>query len=141
MNLNELYDKIKNISLLKVGVNSVYTEDPYSCWNMKDIRYGSLSVYIETGDVSENTITYNVNIYWGDRITETGDNIFQIQSSGVNILNDIVIDLEQCEDIYGVSYTSFNLFKQKFVDFLAGVYTTIRVTVPKDNCIIMDSNI
>lgn len=141
MNLNELYEKIKYIGQLKVGVNSVFTEEPYSCWNTQNIKYGSLSIYIETGSVIENIITYNVNLYWGDRITETGDNIFQIQSEAINIINDIVLDLEQFEDIVGIGYNSFTVFKQKFVDFLAGAYTTIQVSVPKENCIIMDSNI
>lgn len=141
MNLNELYEKIKYIGQLKVGVNSVYLEEPYSAWNTHDVKYGSLSVYIESGNVVDNIITYNVNLYWGDRITETGDNIFQIQSEAINIINDIVLDLEQCEDIVGIGYSSFTVFKQKFVDFLAGVYTTIQVSTPKDNCIIMDSNI
>lgn len=141
MNLNELYEKIKYIAQLKVGVNSVYLEDPYTAWNTHDVKYGSLSVYIEGGNVVDNIITYNVNMYWGDRITETGDNIFQIQSEAINIINDIVLDLEQCEDIVGIGYNSFTVFKQKFVDFLAGAYTTIQVSTPKDNCIIMDSNI
>lgn len=141
MNLNELYEKIKYIGQLKVGVNSVYLEEPYSAWNTHDVKYGSLSVYIESGNVVDNIITYNVNLYWGDRITETGDNIFQLQSEAINIINDIVLDLEQCEDIVGIGYNSFTVFKQKFVDFLAGVYTTIQVSTPKDNCIIMDSNI
>lgn len=141
MNLNQLYSHIKNIAELKVGVNSVFLEDPYSAWNTHEVKYGSLCVYIETGNVVDNIITYNVNIYWSDRITENGDNIFQIQSEGINIINDIVLDLENSTDIVGIGYNSFTVFKQKFVDFLAGVYTTIQISTPKDNCIIMDSNI
>lgn len=138
MNLIEIYNLIYSLAELKVGVNSIYKTDPYNAWNTTEIKYGSLCVFIETANLNETMITYNVNLYYGDRLTETGDNTFMVQTQAVNILSSLITDLEVVADLYGITYNNINLFKQKFVDFLGGAYTTLQISVARNNCIDMN---
>jgi hypothetical protein len=138
MNLIEIYNLIYSLAESKVGINSIYKTDPYNAWNTTETKYGSLCVFIETANLNETMITYNVNLYYGDRLTETGDNTFMVQTQAVNVLSSLITDLEHSTDLYGITYNSINLFKQKFVDFLGGAYTTLQISVARNNCIDMD---
>lgn len=138
MNLIEIYNLIYSLAESKVGINSIYKTDPYNAWNATETKYGSLCVFIETANLNETMITYNVNLYYGDRLTETGDNTFMVQTQAVNVLSSLITDLEHSTDLYGITYNSINLFKQKFVDFLGGAYTTLQISVVRNNCIDMD---
>lgn len=138
MNLIEIYNLINGLSALKVGVESVYTTDPYNAWNSQEVKYSSVCIYIETADITETMLTYNVNIYYADRLTETADNKFMVETQAVNFLSSLIEDLEHSAELYGITYNSINLFSQKFADYVAGAYTTIQISVARNNCIVMD---
>ena len=137
MTLVDIYNNIKSSALSKVGVESVYLEEPYECWNVyRNIKYGSVAVYIDsvvTGGI-ENSRNYNVSLYYADILTETADNLFSVQNTAVEVLTAIIKDLRGNEGCFIDNNTTVTLFKQKFTDLLGGGYCTFSLSVIVDDC-------
>lgn len=137
MTLVDIYNNIKDSALSKVGVESAYLEEPYNCWNVyRDIKYGSVAVYIDSVDTGGigNSRNYKVSLYYADILTETGDNLFSVQNTAVEVLTAIIKDLRGNEGCFIDDNTTVTLFKQKFTDLLAGGYCTFSLGVIVDDC-------
>lgn len=132
--LADIYEIIHNSAIHKVGVNSVYDTEPYSVWNSSEIKYGSVCIFIDTLTSTIHSRQYNINLYYGDRLTETDDNLFQVQNTAIEVITDIIKDLEGIEGIDIVEQSTINLFKQKFMDRVGGAYTTISLWCGYDSC-------
>lgn len=137
MTLVDIYNNVKDSALSKVGVESVYLEEPYNCWNVyRDIKYGSVAVYIDSVEAGgiENSRNYNVSLYYADILTETADNLFSVQNTAVEVLTAIIKDLRGNEGCFIDDNTTVTLFKQKFTDLVAGGYCTFSLGVIVDDC-------
>lgn len=131
--LADIYGIITELANNKVGVNSVYQTEPYSIWNTTEIKYGSVCIFIDTLTATTNNRQYNINLYYADRLTETDDNLFQVQNTAVDVITDIIKDLGALEGIQ-ITPNSITLFKQKFTDRVGGAYTTISLWCVYDSC-------
>lgn len=137
MTLQDIYNYIKTSALSKVGVESVYLDEPYNCWNVyRDIKYGSVAVFIDNVQAGgvDNVRVYNINLYYGDILTETGDNIYSIQNTAVEVLNAVIKDLRGLEGCFMDNNTTVNLFRQKFTDILGGGYCNFSLSCIVDDC-------
>ena len=63
-----------------------------------------------------------------DRLTADQGNRLDVQSTGIETLDNIIRDLAE-RGIEPGEY-SFQTFNQRFLDECAGVYTTVSLTVP-----------
>ena len=83
-----------------------------------------------------NVMFYNLNLYYIDRLTTDSRNEIAIQSAGITILNNIIdtlLEEHQAElELYGNIY--YNDFEQRFSDLCAGVYMTLTIAVPINDC-------
>jgi hypothetical protein len=138
MNIVQLYDFIEELAITKTNVNSYFRGDIYTNWNTKEIKYSSVNAAVETIDEYENYEVYNVILYYGDRLVEGGDNRWQVQSEAVRILKDIIKNIRET---YGeltfdeiTETVTYNLFDQKFADYLAGAWCRVRIAFPVDVC-------
>lgn len=130
MTYTALTDLIKANADLIHNVASFYTDDVYAAWGHHNVKYASVAVYLVGASRLENCITYNIMMYYGDRLTNDGANRDAIFDDGIRVLTTLVDDLP-----YMVEYDlplTFNTFEQQFGDNLAGVYCNISLTVPFD---------
>lgn len=128
MNVKELIYKISEIALTQEPVKSVYNGDVYENWNSAETKYGSFNIGLQNISYGGNLCTYTFILYYGDRLLQDKSNVNAIYSDGVNviqsvinILNDTYADISE-----DVTYTPF---EQKFMDYLAGVYAQVNITV------------
>lgn len=92
---------------------------------------------------SENYFTYNLTFYYIDRQLEQTDEFSNqenanISSAGISIISNIIRRLREDEDILeipnNIQYTVWT-DTEIFSDKCAGVYSNVRIIIPKDNCI------
>ena len=130
MNINILNDLIEGVSKQIPLVNSFYTDSPYECWNVKDVRYGSVSFVVTKANTNENTTTYDAVIYYADRLMESGLNEDSIRSDSAVVIQTIVSILNQSDELINVSYpVGITFFEQDFADSLCGGYANISIEV------------
>lgn len=82
--------------------------------------------------VSENTTTYELTLYYLDRLTEDNINDIDIQSAAIEQLKNIVLTIGEIDGVVRVSesYSITNFIEtEAFSDRLAGAYCTIQVEV------------
>lgn len=127
MLIEELLDKIK------VSVDNISTIHTYTCgmvynnWNTKEIAYSAVNVYPNTVEVTNETITHNLTIYYADKLNETQSNEYNIYDYGIISLEYIKQQLENNNNVV-VEMGEYHTFNQKFADELAGVYVDVEIT-------------
>lgn len=128
MNVNELIHKIKEVALSQQTVNSVYDGDVYTSWNSAEVKYASVNIGIQDISNNGNFTTYNVVLYYGDRLLQDKSNVNSIYTDGTNTLQSIINILNTIDMVDIQEPVTYTLFEQKFMDYLAGVYCQIQIT-------------
>ena len=90
MNYIELLKEINKAAKRIKLVNSVFDGDVYTNWNTETVSYGSVNIGLEDMTKNENTITYNLILYYGDRLLQDKSNMNSIWVDGFNVLQSII---------------------------------------------------
>lgn len=129
LNVNILNELIKGITEQIPLVQSYYTTSPYECWNVEEVKYGSVSFVITRVNTRESTTTYDATIYYADRLLEDNANRDSVHSDAATVIQTIVGALNTADDMLTVSYpVAITLFEQSFEDRLAGGYAQMSVS-------------
>lgn len=132
MNQIELINKIKDIAIQMNTCNSVFDGSVYDNWNTGEIKYGSINIGIESITCNEQLCTYNIILYYGDRLLQDKSNSNAIITDGLNTLQSIVNVLNNMSDIDINEPIVYTPFEQTFSDFLAGVYCRVNILTPSE---------
>lgn len=100
------------------------------------VRYALLYVQPSSPHtVTDNTVTYGLNIYYLDRLTDDLANVMDVQSDAVIIIDNLVRAVASLDDVVEVTspYQIINyVATEAFNDRLAGAYASnLQVTVLK----------
>lgn len=138
MNFIQIVNRIEAYALSLPYVNEANIGDVYEYLNGKpDIKYASVDIDIISSTRNDNQITYNVQLYYIDRLKQDGTNAKEIKTTAEQVLNSIINyaadKLGDVEDGYTITY-----FEQQFADYVAGGQVTISLDVPNElgNCMI-----
>lgn len=126
MTLFELINKLKDIAIRKPNINYAGDGDVYTLNSLPDINYSVFFVTQNDHLIDSDTITYNLNLFYIDRISDSEDNILNIQSDGMLQLTNIINTLVFSEDVDVDGDINFVPFIQRFADNCSGVYCTVR---------------
>ena len=129
MTLFELINKLKNIAISKPNINFVGDGDVYVLNSLPNIDYSVFFITQNDHSIYQDTITYSLNLFYIDRISDSEDNILNIQSDGMLQLTNIINTLVFSEDVDVDGEITFTPFIQRFSDQCAGVYCTVRFVV------------
>ena len=129
MTLFEIINKLKNIAISKPNVNYVGDGDVYTLNSLPNIDYSVFFITQNDHSIYQDTITYSLNLFYIDRISDSEDNVLNIQSDGMLQLTNIINTLVFTEDVDVDGEISFVPFIQRFADQCAGVYCNVRFTV------------
>lgn len=133
MTIKELTTTILSIAKSQSNVNYVGEGDIYVLNSTPDINYGVFFITQNNHTLLSqfDTINYNLNLFYVDRLTEDGKNKLDIQSIGMLVITNVINILANNYDIDITSDIQFTTFTQRFTDECAGVYCTI--TINADN--------
>lgn len=126
MTLFELINKLKNIAISKPNINYVGDGDVYVLNSLPNIDYSVFFITQNDHSIYQDTITYNLNLFYIDRISDSEDNVLNIQSDGILQLTNVINTLVFSEDVDVDGEITFIPFIQRFADQCAGVYCTVR---------------
>ena len=129
MTLYEIINKLKSIAINKPNINYVGDGDVYVLNSLPDIDYSVFFITQNDHSIYQDTITYSLNLFYIDRISDSEDNTLNIQSDGMLQLTNIINTLVFSEDVDVDGEISFTPFIQRFADQCAGVYCNVRFTV------------
>lgn len=129
MTLFELINKLKDIAISKPNINFVGDGDVYTLNSLPNIDYSVFFITQNDHSIYQDTITYSLNLFYIDRISDSEDNVLNIQSDGMLQLTNVINTLVFSEDVDVEGEITFTPFIQRFADQCAGVYCTVRFIV------------
>lgn len=129
MTLFEIINKLKTIAISKPNINFVGDGDVYTLNSLPNIDYSVFFITQNDHSIYQDTITYSLNLFYIDRISDSEDNVLNIQSDGMLQLTNIINTLVFSEDVDVEGDITFTPFIQRFADQCAGVYCTVRFIV------------
>lgn len=129
MTLFEIINKLKDIAISKPNINYVGDGDVYTLNSLPNIDYSVFFITQNDHSIYQDTITYNLNLFYIDRISDSEDNVLNIQSDGMLQLTNVINTLVFSEDVDVEGEITFTPFIQRFADNCCGVYCTVRFVV------------
>ena len=132
MNLLQVIREIEATAAGQPPVASIVRNDVFRLNSLPDARYAVFAWLqgehrVET---DADLIHYQFTFFYVDRLTFDKGNEIQIQSVGMETLENILLGLERY-GIYADEHT-FRTFNQRFSDECAGVYCNVSLEVAKD---------
>lgn len=128
VNLYELHDVFRKVFQAHPLVNDFHV-NKYRLNDTDDIGYPAV-VFTVNGMTKNGTLlTYNINLLYADRLTDSRDNETNIQSIGTTVL---IEGINAVSDVLEISVDNYTLnpFTEQFADNTAGVVATISVEAP-----------
>ena len=135
MTLLQIYNLIKDVSLAQPNINTVVQE--FLDLNREDTKYSAIVIQQrDHQQTSDDFITYNFYIGYVDRLLSDKSNNIDIQSTGINILNNII---NYIKDTYypeiAISAGQYTVFNQRFTAECSGGYTSRALSIPVSDCV------
>lgn len=128
-NLFEIINLINKICDAHPKINTFFT-NVYRLNDSNDIIYPVISLTVNNITRQENTIDYNINILYSDRLTENRDNQIVVQSSGTSAIIEIFNLIENHTNISPSIGYQLTPFTEQFADNTAGIFATLTLKVP-----------
>ena len=131
MTLLELIKTIEIVASHQPSIKMVVENDIFRLNNKADARYGVFAFVQGQHSTAINAtfITYAFTFFYVDRLKNDRSNQIEIQSVGIQTLDNIIRQLEDLGIYSELSYT-FQVFNQRFQDECAGVFCNVSLSVP-----------
>ena len=137
MTLIEIINALNEISIKQPNINQFIKSG--NIYDLNSDRNAKFPVFCVTQgthgtNIKEGYTTYNLFLYYVDRLKSDETNKLEIQSVALDTLKNIVrilvykYDIE-CETI------DFEVFTERFSELCAGAYATISIISYEDNCL------
>lgn len=131
MTLLELIQTLEAVASRQPSVNMVVENDVFRLNSKADAKYGVFA-FVQgqhSTTIDSSVITYTFTLFYVDRLKNDRSNQIEIQSVGIQTLDNIIRELDDmgiyCEQTY-----TFQVFNQRFVDECAGVFCNVNLSVP-----------
>ena len=131
MTLLELIKTMEVIASRQPSVRMVVENDIFRLNAKADARYGVFA-FVQgqhSTSIDSNVITYAFTLFYVDRLKNDRSNQIEIQSVGIQTLDNIIRRLDDL-GIYSETSYSFQVFNQRFTDECAGAFFNVNLSVP-----------
>lgn len=131
MTLLQTIQAMEMIASQQPSVNMIVENDIFRLNSVSDARYGVFgwTQGQHSSSVGSSVVTYNFSLFYVDRLTSDKSNQIEIQSVGIETLDNIIRMLDDM-GIFADSSYSFTTFNQRFLDECAGVFCNVSFTTP-----------
>ena len=131
MTLLETIRSIESVASQQPPVNMIVRNDIFRLNAVPDARYGVFAWLQRehSGNVASSLFTYAFTFFYVDRLTEDKSNQMEVQSVGIETLDNIIRTLDEKGVSVDSDYT-IQVFNQKFSDECAGAFCNVRLSVP-----------
>lgn len=131
MTLLELIKTIEIVASHQPSIKMVVENDVFRLNNRSDARYGVFAFVQNqhSSSIDSNVISYSFTLFYVDRLKNDRSNQIEIQSVGIQTLDNIIRQLDDL-GVYSEQTYTFQVFNQRFLDECAGVFTNVTFSVP-----------
>lgn len=134
MTLQDTIRRIEAVAKAQPAVRTIIQNDVYRLSEMPDVRYG---VFAWTQEMHSEALDdygplFRFVLFYVDRLTEDGGNQVEVQSTGVDVLRNVIRGIAAELEVTDWTYQTFN---QRFADMCAGAFARVAVRVPASNCV------
>lgn len=133
MDLQTLYDDIRDYALNTQGVNSYTIGDIYTVWNSTHMVYGAFNAALNYVEYQDNIMDYHMTLYYGDKLKNDSSNVYEVQNTGFKVIRNVLRHLEDEYGLDGIEFLQIYPFWQRFADALAGAYADVVIHIPIDD--------
>lgn len=133
MTLYGLIRAIERIASEQPTVNMIVENDLYKLEEEPSAKYGVFGFrQVEhTSSVESAIIDYGFEFYYVDRLEDDRGNQVEVQSVGMQTLDNIVRRLVEEENVT-IEDCRFTPFRQKFIDVCSGVICALTISAERD---------
>lgn len=136
MTLKQITDALNSIALEQPAIKTaVESGNIYDLNEMRNARFGVYASVQQTHeyDIEDARMDYRFWLYYVDRLKSNEENKTEIQSTGIQVINNILRTLQKKYDvdINGITYTPFT---ESFSEMCSGVYCSVTISVFDDGC-------
>ena len=127
----ELIKTMEVIASHQPSIHMVIENDIFRLNNKADAKYGVFA-FVQgqhSTSIDSNVITYTFTLFYVNRLKNDRSNQIEIQSVGIQTLDNIIRQLDDL-GIYSETSYSFQVFNQRFTDDCAGVFCNVNLSVP-----------
>ena len=131
MTLLELIKTIEVVASKQPSIKMVVENDVFRLNKKSDARYGVFA-FVQgqhSTSISSSLISYTFTFFYVDRLKNDRSNQIEIQSVGIQTLDNIIRTLDEMGVNSEQEYT-FQVFNQRFLDECAGVFCNVTLSVP-----------
>lgn len=131
MTLQQVIKVIEVLASNQPAVNMIVREDIFRLNAAPDARYGVFA-WLQgqhTGAIDDGLVRYRFDFFYADRLTEDLGNQVEVQSTGIEVLTNIIRQLDD-HGITAEGDYAFRAFNQRFHDECAGVFCEVTLAVP-----------
>lgn len=138
MDLNTIYNSIKNYALMTQGVEMATIGQVYTIWNSLHMKYGAFNAILNYVSFNNGNAELHFTFYYGDKVANDSSDVYDIQTTGFNVIRNVISHLIDEFELDGWESLQIYPFTQKFADTLAGAYCDVTIYVPIDYCVNYD---
>lgn len=129
--LERIIHNIIGIADEQPNVNTAAAGNIYELMNTTGVLdYSVFALVQNTHQEQDGFMNYSFTAFYIDRLTDDRSNEIEIQSTGIAVLRNIIMTIEEEFDWDIATDRSYNTFTERFTDETAGVFTTVEVMVP-----------
>lgn len=130
MKLIEFINAMVEIAKEQPAVRTVVHNDIYKLNALPDVEYGVFAYVQGTHRQTEDSfISFNFTLFYVDRLTEDRGNEVEVQSTGLDVLRNIILKMEELYTGSEKQPVSYVTFTERFSDECAGAYATVSFQV------------
>ena len=131
MNFIQILNRLQAYSLSLPYVNDANLGDIYEYLNGKpNVKYAAVNIDITQSTRNDNLTSYNVYLYYIDRLTQDKSNWMEVKTTAEQTLNSIINYAAKIGDVD--DGWTINYFEQQFTDYCAGGYVQFNLEVPNE---------
>lgn len=131
MTLQQVIKAFEVVASQQPSVNMIVQNDIFRLNSKSDARYGVFgwTQGQHSASIDSDMFTYSFTFFYVDRLKNDVSNQIEVQSVGIQTLDNILRGLEELNIFVSSSY-SFQAFNQRFLDECAGVFCNVSLQVP-----------
>ena len=130
MTLREIYTYLESLAQDIPDIRTTLENDVLKLNTMRGVEYGVFAVTQNTHTSSPGWMRFNLNLFYIDRLTNSGDNEVQVQSHAIEVLQNLLRKAEELQ-VDEVRYTTFT---NRFQDLCAGAWAEVVLETPESEC-------
>lgn len=131
MTLFEVIRTLEHTAAMQPDVRTIVRNDIYRLNAAPKVKYGVFAWLQEdhTFAGGSDLQTFGFTLFYADRLTDGASNEVEIQSTGVEVLQNIIRQLDGL-GIVASGDVTIRAFNERFSDACAGAYARVRFEVP-----------